>query len=265
MKIWLKNLYKKKFVSQKPHICLPGVRFWLNDLLVHMFPQMGQLHFSDYAAYESSFLSNKEKFIDILNCHTDGSAENENLAERFYETLEKIEHELAQDIDFIYQSDPACRSTNEVIAAYPGFYAIACHRIASEVYRLGIFLIARMLSEIAHEKTGIDIHPGAQIGNPLFIDHGTGIVIGETAVVGSRVKIYQGVTLGALSVSRKMSGKKRHPTVENDCVIYSNATILGGDTVIGEGSTIGGNVWLAQSVKPHVFVKYTEQSMLNKI
>jgi len=145
------------------------------------------------------------------------------------------------------------------ISAYPGFLAIAFHRVAHEFYRLGVPIFPRILAEVAHQRTGVDIHPGATIGEAFCIDHGTGIVIGETTVIGDRVKIYQGVTLGALSVDKALSTSKRHPTIEDDVVIYSNATILGGATVVGHHSVIGGNVWLTSSVPPHSVVYHSSE------
>jgi serine O-acetyltransferase len=148
-----------------------------------------------------------------------------------------------------------------VILAYPGFEAIMVHRLARFFWKREVPLIPRMMSEIVHNRTGIDIHPGAEIGDSFFIDHGTGVVIGETTVIGNYVKLYQGVTLGALSVQKELAGKKRHPTIEDDVTIYSGATILGGETVIGRGSTIGGNVWITGSVPPHstVYISAGEQ------
>ena len=158
---------------------------------------------------------------------------------------------LQLDVEAALAGDPAANSANEVILAYPSIAAITVHRLAHFLYEREVPLLPRIMSEHVHHRTGIDIHPGAQIGQSFFIDHGTGVVIGETTVVGDRVKIYQGVTLGALSVSRDMRGQKRHPTIENDVTIYSGATILGGETVIGRGSVIGGNVWVVNSVPPY--------------
>jgi len=165
---------------------------------------------------------------------------------------------LAQDVQIAYQADPAATGTDEVIACYPGLYAIAIYRAANRILREGGELLPRMMTEHAHARTGIDIHPGAGIGSPFFIDHGTGIVIGETTRIGNSVRIYQGVTLGALSLKRKKAeaqakgGKpvvpQRHPTIEDDVVIYANATILGGDTVIGKGAMVGANAWITYSV-----------------
>lgn len=169
--------------------------------------------------------------------------------EEFVGALPGVHDALVLDAEAICDSDPAAGSVDEVILAYPGFRAIAVYRLAHELHRCcDVPLLPRVLTEIAHRDTGIDIHPSAQIGPSLAIDHGTGIVIGETAVIGARVRLFQGVTIGALSVSKKLAKVKRHPTIGDDVVIYANATILGGDTVIGDGSRIGGNVWLTQSV-----------------
>ena len=168
---------------------------------------------------------------------------------------------LLKDIEALYEGDPAARSPEEVILSYPGFYAISIYRIAHEFYKMGVPYMPRLMTEFAHEKTGIDIHAGATVGDHFFIDHGTGIVIGETTTIGSRVKIYQGVTLGAKSFEldsdgNPVKGIKRHPDIGNDCIIYANATILGGNTKIGDGSVIGGNVWLSHSVEPGSVVYY---------
>ena len=152
------------------------------------------------------------------------------------------------DAKAICKGDPAAKSVDEVILAYPGFSAISIYRLAHELYKLNIPLLPRIFTEYAHQLSGVDIHPGAQIGKSFFIDHGTGIVIGETTKIGNNVKLYQGVTLGALSVNKDLAEIKRHPTIEDDVVIYSNAVILGGKTTIGKGSVIGGNVWLTRTV-----------------
>jgi len=157
---------------------------------------------------------------------------------------------LNTDVDAIFAGDPAAKSEFEVIRAYPGFLAICFYRIAHLLLQLRVPLLPRILTEHAHSQTGIDIHPAARIGEYCMIDHGTGVVIGETSVIGDHVKIYQGVTLGALSVDKSMASVKRHPTIEDHVIIYSNATILGGDTIVGHHSVIGGNVWLTNSVAP---------------
>jgi len=172
------------------------------------------------------------------------------IIEEFFEELPKIRIILSKDLEAAVRGDPAAMSADEVILSYPGFQAIVVHRIAHFFWTRQVPLIPRMMSELLHRRTGIDIHPGAEIGESFFIDHGTGIVFGETTVIGKNVKIYQGVTLGALSVKKGESGKKRHPTIEDNVTIYANATILGGETVIGHDSIIGGNVWITQSVPP---------------
>lgn len=172
----------------------------------------------------------------------------------FLETLPRVAALLATDIRAALEGDPATRSPDEVIFSYPGLFATSVFRLAHELYLLEVPIIPRIMTEYAHSKTGIDIHPGATIGPGFFIDHGTGVVIGETTVIGKDVRLYQGVTLGALSLPRdageKMRDKKRHPTIEDNVIIYANSTILGGQTIIGEGSTIGGNIWLTESVPP---------------
>jgi serine O-acetyltransferase len=178
------------------------------------------------------------------------SARAAEIGSRFIESLPEIHAALDLDARATWEADPAATSVDEVLLAYPGFFALACYRIAHVLGGLGVVLLPRLITEFAHRETGIDINPAARIGRSLAIDHGTGIVIGETTVIGERVRLYQGVTLGALSVRKELAQQKRHPTIEDDVVIYANATILGGDTVIGAGSVIGGNVWLTHSVPP---------------
>ena len=166
---------------------------------------------------------------------------------------------LRDDVHAILAGDPAAETKDEVILAYPGFFATVVHRISHELYRLRVPVFPRIVSEWAHRETGIDIHPGARIGRAFAIDHGTGIVIGETSIIGDRVRMYQGVTLGALAVSKGLANTKRHPTIGNDVVLYANATILGGKTVVGDGSIIGGNVWLTKSVPPRSVVQFSSR------
>jgi len=171
-------------------------------------------------------------------------------AEDLFRALPEIRGALLRDAAVTADGDPAASGVDEVILAYPGFFATAVYRLAHQLHRSSAPLLPRVLGELAHRATGIDIHPAARIGSDFAIDHGTGVVIGETAVVGDRVRLYQGVTLGALVVSRAMRARKRHPTLGDDVVVYAGATILGGDTVIGARSRIGGNVWLTRSVPP---------------
>ncbi len=198
-------------------------------------------------AYQCAF----EKCRDCGDC----KARAETVVAGLLDALPGVRAVLRDDIQAAYEGDPAARSTMEVVLSYPGVYAVSVHRLAHALYAAGVPLLPRVWSEHAHSRTGIDIHPGAVIGPGFFIDHGTGVVIGETCVIGTRVKLYQGVTLGALSFAsdehgNPVKGVKRHPDVEDHVVIYAGATILGGDTVIGHHSVIGGNVWLIHSVPP---------------
>ena len=174
------------------------------------------------------------------------------LVERFFARLPAARAMLAEDVEAAFDGDPAAKSYAEIVAAYPSVWAVASYRVAHELVQLGVPLVPRVMSEHAHARTGIDIHPGATIGRRFFIDHGTGVVIGETCEIGDRVVIYQGVTLGALAPRKGqlLRGVKRHPTLEDDVTIYAGATILGGETVIGRGSVIGGNVWLTHPIPP---------------
>ena len=208
----------------------------------------------------------KEQLVSAIQ-FTGGDAgspeeDAEEICERFSGKLPEIKRMLLLDVQALYEGDPAASCTEEVMMCYPGFYAITIYRLAHELQLLKAPLIPRIMTEFAHEKTGIDIHPGATIGEYFFIDHGTGIVIGETTVIGDHVKLYQGVTLGAKSFEldengNPVKGIKRHPDIGNHVVIYANATILGGTTVIGDCCVIGGNTWLTHSVKAGSTVSYT--------
>ncbi|MBQ9693878.1 MAG: serine acetyltransferase [Kiritimatiellae bacterium] len=194
----------------------------------------------------------------------DCAAQANQVVGTLFEQLPHIRTLLQADILAAYEGDPAAHSNMEIVMSYPGLLAIATHRIAHVLYQQDVHLLPRVMSEYAHSRTGIDIHPGASIGEGFFIDHGTGVVIGETCEIGRNVRIYQGVTLGALSFRKDAEGHlvkgiKRHPNVEDDVIIYANATILGGDTVIGKGSIIGGNVWLTHSVPPGSRLFYEEK------
>jgi serine O-acetyltransferase len=188
-----------------------------------------------------------------------GHADAASTADALLAELPAVHEALLEDARATHDGDPAAASVDEVVAAYPGFYATACHRVAHRLRALGVPLLPRLVTEFAHRETGIDIHPGATIGRAFAIDHGTGVVIGETAVLGDRVRLYQGVTLGAAAVAKGLARTRRHPTLEDDVVVYANATILGGDTVVGAGSVIGGNVWLTRSVPPRSVVTHASQ------
>lgn len=189
----------------------------------------------------------------------DSGASVGTIANGFFDQLPEVYEMLLEDAQAFFDFDPAATSTEEVIATYPGFYAIANYRISNLLHRLGAPLLPRFFAEYVHGKTGIDIHPAATIGRSFFIDHGTGVVIGATAKIGNKVKIYQGVTLGALQVDKTLANVKRHPTIEDNCVLYANCTILGGKTVIGHDSVVGGNSWLTESVPPYSVVLHQSQ------
>ncbi len=181
---------------------------------------------------------------------------------RFFDSIPGIYENLLKDAQAFKDFDPASKSVEGIIVYYPGFYSIMVYRLSHELYKLGIPYLCRMISEYAHSKTGIDIHPGAKIGEQFLIDHGTGIVIGETCIIGKNVKIYQGVTLGALMVNKGMASKKRHPTIEDNVVIYAGSTILGGDTIIGRDTVIGGNTWITKSIPPNSVVYHESKSVI---
>jgi serine O-acetyltransferase len=181
-----------------------------------------------------------------------------------FSQMDAICNNLRHDAELILNFDPAAYSLEEVIVTYPGFMAITIHRIAHELYKMQVPIIPRMMSEWAHSSTGIDINPGATIGQPFFIDHGTGVVIGETCIIGNNVKLYQGVTLGALNVRKEDAKSKRHPTIEDNVVIYANSTILGGETVIGHDSIIGGNTWITESILSYSVVYHQQEQVVGE-
>jgi len=226
---------------------------WLNDLVQFLFPTN---HLPKYSSYNGILKKNQIDLENLLLSYLDPKTTAiEETVEAFYKQLSTIYNNLRQDANKIYEFDPAATSIHEVIVSYPGFYAITVYRIAHELVKLNIPVLPRILSEFAHRNTGTDIHPAASIGVPFMIDHSTGIVIGSTAVIGNNVSIYQGVTLGALQVAKELAETRRHPTVEDNVIIYARTTILGGKTIIGRDSVIGGSVFLTKSVVPgsHVF------------
>lgn len=231
---------------------------WAHQLIHLLYPEHAKKEFYSPADVKIAFQVLEQDLRKILNNTTACSnCDNNVKAKEFFESVSVLYAQLNTDITAALLGDPAAKSEYEIIRAYPGFFAICFYRIAHLLLQLGISLLPRILTEYAHSRTGIDIHPGAQIGDYFFIDHGTGTVIGETCQIGNHVKLYQGVTLGALSVDKSMASTKRHPTVEDHVVIYSGATILGGETVVGHHSIIGGNVWLTKSVPPGSTVYHT--------
>jgi serine O-acetyltransferase len=231
-----------------------NVSYYLGHLVTDLFQLL-----SDQIAF--AIRHDCRRFdLPCTNCEARG----ESAAVEFLREIPSLQAMLAKDIAAAYEGDPAAKYHDEIIFSYPGLFTVTVYRIAHKLHVLGVPLIPRIMSEYAHGQTGIDIHPGVEIGESFFIDHGTGVVIGETTIIGNRVRIYQGVTLGALSLTKEecetLRGRKRHPTIEDDVIIYANATILGGSTVIGARSIIGGNVWLTESVPPDttVFLKKPE-------
>lgn len=228
-----------------------GTQEFVENLLAILFPHFCKEMFYTKEEIESRLVllerDLKRLLIPLLK---DTSLNLEDIVKQFMQTLPNLHDKLWLDAEAITSGDPAAESVDEVILAYPGFSAIAIYRIAHEFYVMHVPIFSRLVTEYAHQITGIDIHPGAQIGTSFAIDHGTGIVIGESAIIGNDVKIYQGVTLGALSVDKKLAKSKRHPTIEDGVVIYAQAIILGGETIVGHHSVVGGNVWLTTSVPP---------------
>lgn len=254
-------MHKKKFIAklyqanQSTHLYLDKKR--IEDFIDIVFRFLFQLEDRKYHSADAIQIRLTElrtEFNGILFNILNDQEKVQKICKDFENAFPEIYDALLEDAQSILDNDPAATCLEEIFIAYPGFYAIAVYRFAHQLHNQGVALLPRIWTEYAHSKTGIDIHPAAQIGIPFFIDHGTGIVIGETTVIGNHVKIYQGVTLGALSVSKDKSNETRHPHIEDHVVIYSNATILGGNTRIGHHSVIGGNVWLTNSVEPHSLV-----------
>lgn len=233
---------------------------FFDEMMGLLFPPFAQISIrseDDLNEHIRSLKLDMDKILYNNLLNPDDSPER--VVEAFFEDLPLVYDKLLKDIEATYNGDPAARNHDEVIRAYPGFYATAAYRIAHLMQSLGVRSVPRMITEHAHSRTGIDIHPGASIGEHFCIDHGTGVVIGETTIIGDHVKLYQGVTLGALSVNKKDASIKRHPTIEDHVVLYAGATILGGKTTIGHHSTVGGNVWLTKSIPPHSKVYYQAQ------
>jgi serine O-acetyltransferase len=255
------NKHKEKTVLPSPLL----VNTFVETLMSILFPTYNNKVFAGKEKLEEEFEKNKQQ-LNLLLLHVQDLLERDSLeiCESFFNELPSVYRLLMLDADAIEAGDPAAKNRDEVMRAYPGFYAISIYRIAHQLSKLGVPFIPRILTEMAHSKTGIDIHPNATIGESFFIDHGTGVVIGETTHIGNFVKIYQGVTLGALSVKKEMAETKRHPTIEDNVVIYAGATILGGRTIIGHDSTIGGNVWITKSVKPNSLVYHKPELIIEE-
>lgn len=260
-KDFVSKLFKEHQTT--PKCPSPGkVAKWFEKTLAILFPGTCEMKFNSEEEVAVFLNEVKAELSNILVCDTlEQKANKSNIIEAFFKELPIIKTLLDKDVEGLFQGDPAAKTYAEVTRSYPGFYAIAAHRIAHALNNLKVSLIPRMISEISKSHTGIDIHPGAIIGEYFCIDHGTGVVIGETSIIGNHVKIYQGVTLGALSVAKKDASKKRHPTIEDNVVIYAGATILGGRTIVGKDSVIGGNVWITKSVEAGSKIYYKGENI----
>jgi serine O-acetyltransferase len=245
---FLKHIYEKHQNTE----AVPSTKdisSWAIKVIRLLYPEQAKEFFRSVDEIEGEFWNLGNELKHLLE--TTDQCKDCDISKKvnvFNESIPELFRLLNTDVDAIMEGDPAAKSKFEIARAYPGFYAISIYRLANLLHKLEVNLIPRILTEFAHSRTGIDIHPGAEIDEYFFIDHGTGVVIGETCVIGKHVKIYQGVTLGALSVDKALANTKRHPTVNDNVVIYSGATILGGNTIIGENSIVGGNVWLTKSV-----------------
>lgn len=264
------QFYRHIFEKQQEIEAVPSNReitAWAMQLIRLLFPEQSKQVFTHVGQLEDEFVRLQNELTLVMNAtKACQNCDNELVAKMFFDQVPELYRLLNTDIQAIFNGDPAALSEFEVIRTYPGFFAISFYRLAHSLYKHDIPLLPRILTEYAHSKTGIDIHPAAEIGEYFYIDHGTGIVIGESCIIGKNVKLYQGVTLGALSVAKSMAFSKRHPTVEDNVVIYSGATILGGETVIGHDSIIGGNVWLTKSVLPNSTVYHTPAiTVFNKV
>ena len=249
----------------KSHKQRPNLDFRIKDKTETFTDKLFHTLFDANVSVEDNLKELEVEFDEITNLACfNPSASCRTIWKTFLNNLPDIIEKLNKDAQCILDHDPAARSLDEVYLSYPGFYAIAVYRFSHEFYKINMPLVPRLMSEYAHRLTGIDINPGAKIGSPFFIDHGTGIVIGETAIIKNHVKVYQGVTLGALMVSKEMQGTKRHPTVEDNVTIYANATILGGDTIIGNNCTIGGNVWITESIPENSLVYHNSEIRLKQ-
>ncbi|MCK5461853.1 MAG: serine acetyltransferase [Bacteroidales bacterium] len=223
---------------------------FVEDIIDFLFPFRTKINYS-IKEFKLQLVKLEIKLEGLMTSIKDKLKHDPGVTTRtFLEKLPEIHKRLMLDAEAFMKFDPAAESVEEIILSYPGFFSIAVYRLSHELRLMKVPVLPRLMSEYAHGKTGVDIHPGATIGDSFFIDHGTGTVIGETAVIGDNVKIYQGVTLGALFVQKSLAKKKRHPTIEDNVIIYARSTILGGDTRIGHDSVIGGNVWLTESVQP---------------
>jgi serine O-acetyltransferase len=248
----IKQIYQENFLESRVLFDKKQAKYWITELFAWLF--CSKKEYIDFTVFEEKHQELANLLIELLKQEGFSEKDANQKAAIFFENLPDLFQILLQDLNAILQFDPAAKSKSEVLLAYPGFFATCVYRIANSLNYLKSILLSRLIAEYSHSKTGIDIHPGATIGKRFFIDHGTGIVIGETAIIGDNVKIYQGVTLGALSVSKDKQSTKRHPTIQDNVIIYANATILGGKTIIGKNALIGGNVWITSSIPANSMV-----------
>ena len=261
------DFFRHIFKKQQDADAVPSnkeISRWALELIRLLYPEQSKRALSSIEELKEEFSRLETELCKIMEAtKACRDCNNAQLAKDFFGLVPELYRVLNTDIKAIFDGDPAAKSEFEVIRAYPGFYAISFYRLAHALFTFDVPLLPRILTEYAHSKTGIDIHPAAEIGEYFHIDHGTGIVIGETCRIGKHVKLYQGVTLGALSVDKSMANTKRHPTIEDRVVIYSGATILGGETLIGHDSIIGGNVWLTKSIPPGSSVYNTAEVLIS--
>ncbi len=267
----MKNSFLEK-ISKAHHVpkALPGekeIDSFLVGLLEFLYPELNNVRLTTKLEIETRFNQLRIEFEKLLSKTSACEKDNiDSICRQFFDQLEEVYDKTQGDAEAILMGDPAAHDGKEVVRAYPGFFAISVYRIAHLMLQLNIPYLPRIFTEYAHNKTGIEIHPNARIGNRFCIDHGTGVVIGETCEIGNNVKIYQGVTLGALSVDKSMAKIKRHPSIGDDVIIYAGATILGGNTKIGSGSIIGGNVWITESVPENsrIYYKSSDKHLVNE-
>ena len=263
MKSVNKAIYQSNFLEKRILLNKEKAEYWINEIFSWLF--CSNEEYVRYEFFEQKEAELKSVLVELLEQLEFSKEQSTQLTADFFDAIAEVYKELLKDLKTILDFDPAAKSRNEILIAYPGFFAITVHRIAYVLWKHNVFILSRFIAEYAHSKTGIDIHPAATIGESFFIDHGTGIVIGETAVIGKNVKIYQGVTLGALTVSKDKASERRHPTIEDDVVIYANATILGGNTTIGKGAVVGGNVWITNSIPSQSLVYNKSEIVIKNI
>jgi serine O-acetyltransferase len=257
MRSFAAKLYRDHTAEECFMPCKTDSNRFINDMIQLLFPLDVPRGTDEYLLRFGEIELQLRKLLNSLKVIL--KQEPEIVVDNFFQSLPEIYERLRLDAESIYKFDPAAASIQEVVHAYPGFFSIAVYRIANKLHKLNVPVLPRLISEYSHGRTGIDINPAATIGKNFFIDHGTGVVIGETTDIGDNVKIYQGVTLGALTVEKSLAATKRHPTIEDNVIIYAGSTVLGGKTIIGADSVIGGNVFITESVPPNSVVYHKSE------